>query len=236
MVIVMEPLQSNYRLERWLAFFLSLLFFLPFVAKADDIVFASDAVYHADEMPYQDGEEFLALARNHVLVPMTIIVKPARDMFDKDGEATGKQVTLPDGPKAYLLRGQNLHAGPIVPAKPEFAELLPNVWNATFTLGETPYDVSYRCNDTECTMVLEQGQRSQDLVTIPIEREGKKIITLDVEQHISFAGDLDHDGRLDLIANLARHWNEWRPVLLLSTAAKDGQLVGVAAELTTTGC
>jgi hypothetical protein len=32
MSVVMEPIQTDYRLERWLAVLLSLLFFLPFVA------------------------------------------------------------------------------------------------------------------------------------------------------------------------------------------------------------
>jgi len=34
-VMVMESQVPNYRLERWIALFLAMLFFLPFVAKAD---------------------------------------------------------------------------------------------------------------------------------------------------------------------------------------------------------
>jgi hypothetical protein len=187
-------------------------------------------------MPYEDGAEFLGLLSTGVMVPLKLIVTPAHDMFDERGQLTGKEVSVTGYKEIYLVRGKNLHAGTFTKAHPDFSPMLPDVWNATFTLGALPYDLSYRCNDTECTMVLEQGERSQDLVTIPIEREGRKINALDVEHYIVFAGDLDHDGRLDLIANLSRHWNEWRPVLLLSTEAKNGELVGVAAELSTTGC
>lgn len=159
MLPVMES--NDYRLERWLAILLSLLFFLPFVARADDIAFTGS--FHGEDMPYADGEK-------------------------------------------------------------------------TFTLGGAEYEVSYRCGETECALVLASGEISQDLVTIEIVREGREVNTLDVVHVIHFAGDVDHDGRLDLIADLSRHWNESRPTLWLSSAAKDGQLVGMTAELSTTGC
>lgn len=36
MTLVMETKRNDYRLERWIAVFLSLLFLLPFVARADE--------------------------------------------------------------------------------------------------------------------------------------------------------------------------------------------------------
>jgi hypothetical protein len=36
MTLVMESKRNDYRLERWIAVILSLLFFLPFVARADE--------------------------------------------------------------------------------------------------------------------------------------------------------------------------------------------------------
>lgn len=47
--------------------------------------------------------------------------------------------------------------------------------------------------------------------------------------HLRWAGDLDRDGKLDLILNLGGHYTQTRLALYLSSAAKDGELVGLVA-------
>jgi hypothetical protein len=227
---------NDYRLERWLAVLLSLLFFVPFVAKADDILLANLS-YHGDEMPYRDGEEFLALTPDGVLAPVKIQVRREEDpIVDGEGEQTGKYVALAGFEEyALLMRGKRLHPGKITWADPDYVELKPGVTKATITLGSTQSTVYYRCNDTHCAFVLETGGVSQDLVTIEIERRGKEIAT-EISHMINVAGDFDHDGKLDLVMNASIHWNESRPTLFLSTAAKKGQLVGKTAEISMTGC
>jgi hypothetical protein len=83
---------------------------------------------------------------------------------------------------------------------------------------------------------MEAGGVIQVLATFPALDTGGKVNSLDIEQYVMFAGDLDHDGKLDLLANVSGHWNEWRPALFLSSAAKEGELVGRVAELVATGC
>jgi hypothetical protein len=47
--------------------------------------------------------------------------------------------------------------------------------------------------------------------------------------YVEWAGDLDRDGRLDLVVNFSRKYSIHPHRLLLSTKAKKGQLVGEAA-------
>ena len=240
MLFVMESqteTQPDYRLERWLALLLSLLFFLPFVAKADDILIGNHD-YHGDEMPYRDGEHFLTID-DVVAIPVTIGVRQQHDdIADNDGEHTGKRVTVASfNESTILFRGKALHPGKIVPATPDFGDLTLDT-KTTFRLGKNAYDLGYRCSSDACTctLVLAHGGIEQDLVTIPAERYEGKMRTLDVAHFVNFAGDLDHDGRLDLIANLSTHYNETRLTLWLSSSAHDGQLVAKTAELSMTGC
>src|SRR5215211_5215313 len=102
MLPVMET--NTYRLERWLAILLALLFFLPFVARADDILYSG--TFHGEEVQHADGAPFLALTWDGVLVPVKIVVTPAEDMGDQNGEQTGKSVSVPGYDEAFLLRGR----------------------------------------------------------------------------------------------------------------------------------
>ena len=228
---------TDYRLERWLAVLLSLRFFLPFVAKADDVLLANVS-YHGDEMPYRNGEEFLALTGDGVLAPVRIQVKEEHDpIVDNEGEVTGKHVAVPGFDEYTLLvRGRKLHPGKITFADPDSLELHVGMTKASITLGRTTSHVYYRCDDTHCTFVLETDGVSQDLVTVEVERHGEEIFTADLSHTINVAGDFDHDGKLDLVMNAATHWNESRPTLFLSSSAKPGQLVRNVAELVMTGC
>ena len=58
----------------------------------------------------------------------------------------------------------------------------------------------------------------------------------DGRPQIIWAGDLDRDGKLDLLLNLTTHYNTTRLVLFLSSQAKSENLMEVVGELTTTGC
>ena len=225
---VMES--NNYRLERWLAVLLSLLFFLPFVAKADDVAFAN-ASYHGDEMPFQTGDEFLAFTESCALAPVRIRVTRERDpIVDQERESTGKHVALPGFEEfTLILRGKSLRPGKVTAAAPDYLEPETDK-KLTIVLGKTKSHVYYRCTKTDCGFMLETNGVAQQLFTID------KDMLLEVNHIINFAGDLDHDGRLDLVMNASRHWNETRPTLFLSTSAKSGQLVGRAAEITMTGC
>lgn len=240
--------ENDYRLERWIAALLFLLFFLPFVANADEILFTD--LFHGDEIKAKSGDSYLALVCSEnddrcVLQPVKIEVTPEHHpVVDAENERTGKRVSAIGVEMSYLLRSEHLAAGPVSSAKPAFTDLLPVSKPQTITLGATRYVLHYRCTSApdpdgyvDCMLVLDSNGVTQVLATFPAFDEGGKLSSLDVEQYVVFAGDLDHDGKLDLVANVSGHWNEWRPALYLSKAARPGELVGLAAELrVTTGC
>jgi hypothetical protein len=185
-------------------------------------------------MPHRSGQEFLALTPECDLVPVKIQVRREHDpIVDNDGEATGKYVALP-GFEDYtvLVRGKHLRPGKVAKATPDFVEQIPIAEKAVITLDGTSSTIAYRCRQRSCALVLQAEGVVQELLTVEADHAG----LLELAHTINFAGDLDHDGRLDLIMNASRHYNETRPTLFLSTAAKPGQLVGKAAELSMTGC
>jgi hypothetical protein len=239
--------ERSYRLERWIAVLLFLLFFLPFVANADEILFTD--LFHGDEVKAKSGEHFLALVysedeRRCVLQPVKIQVSAEYDaVVDAENERTGKRVSVPGLEMSYLLRSERLTAGPVTCARPATADLLPISKPQQFTLGATKYVLHYRCGSApdpegfvDCALVLDANGVSQVLASFPALNENGGINSLDAEQYVAFAGDLDHDGKLDLLANISSHYNVWQPALFLSTAAKNGELVAKVAELVTTGC
>jgi hypothetical protein len=58
----------------------------------------------------------------------------------------------------------------------------------------------------------------------------------DAMTHIIWAGDIDGDNRLDLIINLARHYNEGRPTLFLSKPAPPVKLLELSGQHQWVGC
>jgi hypothetical protein len=236
----------TYHLERWIAVLLFLLFFLPFVANADEILFTD--LFHGDEVKAKSGEHFLALVCSEnddrcVLQPVKVQVTSEFDpILDAENERSGKRVSVNGLDIAYLLRSDRLTAGPVTSARPATADLLPVSKPQRFTLGASKYVLHYRCGSkpdpeglVDCALVLDSNGVSQELASFPAMGENG-INSLDAEQYVAFAGDLDHDGKLDLLVNISSHYNVWHPALYLSSAAKDGELVSKVAELVTTGC
>ena len=83
-----------------------------------------------------------------------------------------------------------------------------------------------------------QGAHRQVLAKMSGYRspEGIDILGDDATPRLLFAGDLDRDGRLDLILDTTWHYNVSRPTLFLSTLAREGELVREAAANESVGC
>lgn len=90
-----------------------------------------------------------------------------------------------------------------------------------------------------CEVALIEGERIQALVRMTAQQmEGRPGLMLgdDATPHLIFAGDLDRDGKLDLIFDTTDHYNLSRPVLFLSGAAEGDELLHAVAEHNAVGC
>lgn len=82
---------------------------------------------------------------------------------------------------------------------------------------------------TDYTLSLRQGARVQRLASFPrIDSDGLP--------QVLWAGDLDRDGKLDVLADLRRHYAGHRYALFLSSAAAADSLVREVAHLDVPGC
>ncbi|MDQ3281030.1 MAG: hypothetical protein M3Q69_06435 [Acidobacteriota bacterium] len=172
----METHPADYRLERWIALFLALLFFVPFVAKAEES-------------------------------PLALVCS---------GNNAWLQHASNDAPaSAWILEDARLSAGTI--AKASCSEV-PVPAPAKIAFNGRMATLDYRCGDADedglvdCVLELD-GQPLAKRVAF----EGEPLKVL-----VSFAGDLDRDGQLDLLVDVARNAYEYRPALYLSSPGAGG--------------
>jgi hypothetical protein len=84
-------------------------------------------------------------------------------------------------------------------------------------------------NDRACQIVLTAGAARQVLEDWgPCDEDGMPAVF--------WAGDIDRDGKLDLLADVRHHYNSNDIVLFLSSRATGAEMVGRAARFSTSGC
>lgn len=216
--------------------------------------------FHGDEPVARHGEHWLALRRDHreaALVAARLTVTPVFDaVLDAPGQTSGRAVASDAGDEQVIafIRGPGLREGGVEAA--EMEEMDPAAgdvpaWHLRF--GEQTYRIATRCGAAgagsdadsaapdaiQCEVTLHHADgRQQALVRMGGYRDAASILRPgdDATPALLFAGDLDHDGQLDLVFDTTDHYNLSRPTLFLSSAARDGELVGAAAQYQSVGC
>jgi len=209
--------------------------------------------YHGDEVTARDREIWLTLVldaegRTH-LEPRPIEIDAIHDaVLDELDAATGKRVGAGSDDALFHVRDiAGATAGDIVSAYIAGGEPLAvdAQLDHGFELdgrdaGKLRLDCAAADADatTTCTLRLQFGKRSQTLATWQAQARTPEpwMLGNDAYPHLRWAGDLDRDGRLDLLIDVSDHYNVSAPTLFLSSQASDGELVHAAAALRSVGC
>jgi hypothetical protein len=198
--------------------------------------------FHGDEVPLNVGAGWMALTCHDnecALSPAQVCARRVHDVIvDEDEKVdTGVAISSSVADPVFLVRNVKLKTGKVAVAFRGEFQLGLSSFAKPLRLGREEYVLlpeSPRRGDDEdfprgYTLTLHKGNKHQVIFSLP---EGGS----DSRAELLWAGDIDGDGKLDLLINASDHYNveHWR--LWLSSYAKPGELVGVAAELVTTGC
>lgn len=231
---------------------------LPPLILAAAIALQPPGQFHGDEPVARDGETWLALrasADSASLTSTRLRVQATEDpILDEPGQTSGRRVSSalepdPDAEGAQVvayLRGSGLAAGAVRPARilERSQDGAPPSYR--IDLAGQDHRIRTQCRPKrgsqayarDCTVVLiASGGAEQVLMRVDGRREGD--VTLlgdDASPGLLFAGDLDRDGRLDLIFDVSNHYNVSRPTLFLSSQARDGELLHAASSYESVGC
>lgn len=222
---------------------------------ASGFVFQPLGQFHDDEPVVRDGERMFAL---HVdgsgarLEATTVTMQRVADpMLDEpDGPETGWQVGPEEaGSLIGYLRGAGLRSGELVTGSHASDDPLP-AGPVQIDFAGQRHLISTAC-DAEPTRAGENAPQAQCRITLSdasgrtgtlatmrghAADDGTMLLGDDAMPRLLFAGDLDRDGRLDLIFDVTDHYNVSRPTLFLSSGAADDTPLRAAARYESVGC
>jgi hypothetical protein len=227
------------------------------IAHAEEpIQILRTGLWHGDEVEAESGPDWWGIfpaGEGFTLqsAPVTITREVDEIVDIGPDEKTGKRVTVPEEAEPVLLiRGlKNPEQGLLTPLMqaPQYSFLYPGqtqplslgpadkvpffelaALGATVENEQTaePFVDHYRLTISEGNYPV---KRRQTLVEMDrVYEEGKP--------RLVWAGDIDRDGAVDLLIDQTDHYNVTHLVLFLSSAAKEGEILGRVAEWRTTGC
>ena len=203
--------------------------------------------HHGDEVPYTSGPGWFALVAEgntsrleSVRLRVRYFWDPLIDR-DKKGPYSGKAVSAePPLNAVVLLQDGVLHPGPIATAS--ISGKRRGLSSKEFALGNRFYSlrVDHDCGKSvrRCRWMLSDGRIHQTLAEFDVTRTPEGQLDTDsVNTGVIWAGDLDNDGRLDLIVDVSNNYNEISNIVVfLSSFAEEGQLVGPTGRFSAVGC
>lgn len=228
---------------------LAILFLVSTPAAQSTIDIIAPGSFHGDEVPADTPGLWFALVRDGggaSLQPVHVSVTAVRDeIVDDIGETTGRRVDVsPELEALVLVRGlASLRPGPVSTA---LAEQRIEETHLDAHLSNLSYRFFVFCGPTyliagqrqqECELRIRSQSVEQSLFTYGTYFEGDyRLWASDLPPSVVWAGDLDGDGRLDILLNTSDHPNVNEMRLYLSSTATSGQLVSEVARFEHVGC
>ena len=217
-------------------------------AQREAVAILPTGSLHGDEVPADAAGDWLALVREGngaIFHPVSVSLMPEQDMMDEDGEETGRRVGVePPLEPIVLVRGLGWFTGPVTTALMD--ERIDVAHALEARLNTVSSRLSVRCGKASrvegqrqqrCTLAVQSEAVRQPLFTYSAYFEGtQRLWASDNGPFVLWAGDLDLDGRLDLLLDTSDHENVKEMRLFLSSAAKPGQLVSEVALFRQVGC
>lgn len=199
--------------------------------------------YHGNEIQAVSGEEWFGLfstSDGHSLDKCVIQVEFTVDIIlDTGNQKTGKFVSsLSNTQPIFFLKGDLFKRGSI---KTLFSGDLSLANFDVVTINMNDSDRYYLSNVKK--KVIEDGHTITKDVFLLLNINATldtltyfRFLDDDGPPKILWAGDLDRDGKLDLLIDIANHYNLREPTLFLSSQAKEGKLVEKVASIRKGGC
>lgn len=209
-----------------------------------DVSLLSVGNFHKGEVRASSGERWMGLVKNgpeSAWQFFPVEVQSVKDpLLDGEDQKSGTEVKVLSGEPLFLIRGveglarKKVKTARFNPLGPMLADQTPiqlSCQDCKGSLSLRIIDVKRGGGDVgrSSRLVLEGEGISQILYEWP---EGFD------DQHceLIWAGDLNGDGKIDLLMNLSDHYNVNEMTLLLSLKRPRGSLVEKVAVFRTTGC
>jgi len=204
--------------------------------------------FHGEEISATSGETWLALMHKEgrfYLEETVLTVEAVHDnMVDKPGEKTGKKIITDKSDQNVLLLINNLElkTGP-VNGKTYPGHFFKNAEPVHIQFGGKPYHLTMLVpekveRETKSPLEFSSTKKKQMLRSYytRVMNDSTYVFGDEGSVGIQWIGDLDGDNKPDLIMSLSDHYNVMETVLLLSSQAKEGQLVKEVAVFRGVGC
>jgi hypothetical protein len=210
--------------------------------RQKEVVLTFTGTCHEDEVNVHTGEVLYGLYENadgYELIPSKITVSDAEDGITPED----KTITV-NHPGKPLLLVKNIPGLVRRNVKTVFSGISmihPSETIALKLSDTSVYYIDYLQETKEskkdhiltitlrCNPPQPNGRDTQTVATIRFPGD-------DSDPALLWAGDLDGDGKLDMMFNLTEHYNVSNIVLFLSSMAEPGKLVKQAATRRTVGC
>jgi hypothetical protein len=221
-------------MTRYLVAAIAILLPSAAAAQSTGSVLAASDIW--SEHPYQrpvevEGREWLALVAVDGRSSLErVVARWSSSVFFED--SVFELEMTPDFPPEslqLLVAGvPGVRPGPATTVVEYEASLSSDERQLTMTLGPTAYELELRSSDPgfcDATITLSDGRASQTLY-VP---QGQPFDCDAPHFSVQWAGDLDGDGRLDLVTTFSPKYSWYPRRLFLSSAARPGELVGLVA-------